>query len=245
MTTPFSSDLLHLIQQQSTAHHRPLLFGNASIVTGDSLIGDFERADLLLGGSRVVGIGPGLQNAADDDGAIVIDCEGYTIVPTTIDVAHRAGLRSAGFRDPGAIAPGNPATFVVVEAADDEGSADTISRVLDLSVSTPVVVLGGVVTHWNGLAVTSTDGPDDTGTRGEGRPEERRGTWVDENDFVHQHLTEDGRYDETRGGREHAFQGDFWITGDRIDYRDDLGFWAFGEFDGGTLQHAGYTFRRA
>lgn len=30
-----------------------------------------------------------------------------------------------------------------------------------------------------------------------------------------------------------------------IDYRDDPGFWAFGKFTGGTLQHGGFTFHRA
>ncbi|MGA5444736.1 Atu4866 domain-containing protein [Streptomyces griseoincarnatus] len=42
--------------------------------------------------------------------------------------------------------------------------------------------------------------------------------------FLHQELTADGRYDETRGGRTHAHQGRFWIDGDRVDYLDDLGF---------------------
>ena len=34
-----------------------------------------------------------------------------------------------------------------------------------------------------------------------------------------------------------------WIDGDRIDYLDDLGFWAFGEFRGEELHHAGYAMR--
>jgi hypothetical protein len=56
-------------------------------------------------------------------------------------------------------------------------------------------------------------------------------------------LTADGRYDETRGGRPHAYEGRYWIDGDRIDYLDDLGFWAFGEFRGEELHHAGYAMR--
>ncbi|WP_394326748.1 Atu4866 domain-containing protein, partial [Thermobifida halotolerans] len=35
-----------------------------------------------------------------------------------------------------------------------------------------------------------------------------------------------------------------WISGSRIDYLDDLGFWAFGEFRDGVLHHAGYRFTR-
>ncbi|MFZ4245584.1 Atu4866 domain-containing protein [Streptomyces griseoincarnatus] len=46
--------------------------------------------------------------------------------------------------------------------------------------------------------------------------------------FLHQELTADGRYDETRGGRTHAYQGRFWIDGDRVDYLDDLVFRAYG-----------------
>ncbi|GAA1879620.1 hypothetical protein GCM10009753_03600 [Streptantibioticus ferralitis] len=44
--------------------------------------------------------------------------------------------------------------------------------------------------------------------------------------------------------RPSAYQGRSWIDGTRIDYLDDLGFWAFGEFDGEVLHHAGYRFTR-
>ncbi len=54
---------------------------------------------------------------------------------------------------------------------------------------------------------------------------------IDASDFLHQKLTADGHYDETRRGRPHAFQGRFWIDGARIDY---LGFWAFGNFGTGS-----------
>ncbi|WP_241563216.1 Atu4866 domain-containing protein [Streptomyces sp. E1N211] len=62
--------------------------------------------------------------------------------------------------------------------------------------------------------------------------------------FLHQELTADGRYDETRGGRTHAYQGRFWIDGDRVDYLDDLGFRAYGGFTGDELQHAGHVMKR-
>ncbi|XMA39898.1 Atu4866 domain-containing protein [Streptomyces albogriseolus] len=71
----------------------------------------------------------------------------------------------------------------------------------------------------------------------------RVGVWIDVKDFLHQELGADGRYDETRGGRPHAYQGRFWIDGDRIDYLDDLGFWAYGEFKGDELHHAGYVMK--
>ncbi|MEU6716361.1 Atu4866 domain-containing protein [Nonomuraea sp. NPDC046802] len=37
--------------------------------------------------------------------------------------------------------------------------------------------------------------------------------WVDTEDFLHQELTSDGRYDETRGGRPHALQGRYRVDG--------------------------------
>jgi imidazolonepropionase-like amidohydrolase len=243
MNTVFTPELLQLVTAGQGEHHRPLLFGNARILTGDSLIGDFARADLLLGGTRIVGIGPGLLSAADDDGAIVIDCEGHVIVPVVIDVAAAAGLRGAGFRASGALAPGNPATFAVLTAVPGETGEQAVRRLLDDSAAAPTLVVDGAVVRWNSHSVGALT--DEPAQAQRSVPAERFGTWIDENDFVHQHLTADGRYDETRGGRKHAFQGAFWITGDRIDYRDDLGFWAFGEFTDGLLQHAGYTFHRA
>ncbi|MCA2202400.1 Atu4866 domain-containing protein [Streptomyces griseoincarnatus] len=62
--------------------------------------------------------------------------------------------------------------------------------------------------------------------------------------FLRQELTADVRCDETRGGRTHARQGRFWIDGDRVDYLDDLRFWAYGEFKGDELHHAGHVMKR-
>ncbi|MFY1651316.1 Atu4866 domain-containing protein [Solwaraspora sp. WMMB762] len=143
----------------TTDHRRPLTFVDATIHTLDPVIGDFATADLLLGGDVIVAVGPGLHTAAEDDGAIVVDCTGLTIVPAVVDSPYL-------------------------------------------------------------------------------------GMWIDETGFIHQELTADGRYDETRGGRPHAYQGSFWIHGDRIVYRDDLGFWAYGRFSDDVLHHAGYAFHR-
>ncbi len=70
------------------------------------------------------------------------------------------------------------------------------------------------------------------------------GMWVDRTGYLHQELTADGRYDETRAGRKHAYRGRFWITGDRIVYLDDQGFWAYGEFLDGVPHHAGYRLEK-
>ncbi|NJL56293.1 hypothetical protein HC928_14795 [bacterium] len=50
------------------------------------------------------------------------------------------------------------------------------------------------------------------------------------------------RYDEARGDRESAYQGRYEITGNRINYWDDTGFTADGEFRDGVLYHGGYVF---
>jgi len=246
MNFPFTPELLNLIRDNQHQGHRPLLFGNARIITTDPLIGDFERGDVLLGGSRIVGIGPGLLSAADDDGAIVIDCAGHVIVPGMIDIAQLIGTGPAGYRAPGAIVPGHPASFAVLPDVVGERAADILTRFLSAPSSARAGVVDGVVVRWDGKNVTPGAAPVQASAASpDAVPAHRLGTWIDENGFVHQHLSADGRYDETRGGREHAYQGSFWINGNRIDYRDDLGFWAFGEFTGDTLEHAGYTFHRA
>ncbi|WP_016694379.1 Atu4866 domain-containing protein [Rhodococcus rhodochrous] len=192
----------------------------------------------------MVGIGPGLLTAADDDGAIVIDCAGYVIVPTVVDTTQLRGLRSKSFRSPTAIAPGNPADFAILPAVSGE-SESVVGRFLATPEIALTVVVDGDIAVWDGHPVDVTDLATDIEVAHTASSDRYLGTWIDENDFVHQHLTADGRYDETRGGRPHAYQGSYWITGDRIDYRDDLGFWAFGEFADDVLHHAGYTFHRS
>ncbi|GIJ79026.1 protein Atu4866 [Micromonospora phaseoli] len=50
--------------------------------------------------------------------------------------------------------------------------------------------------------------------------------------------------DERRAAAGRTRTRAFWIDGDRIVYRDDLGFWAYGRFVDGVLHHAGYVLRR-
>lgn len=72
------------------------------------------------------------------------------------------------------------------------------------------------------VPIPPRDEPDGHAAAGPGRttgPEEgipvapgltgspRVGGWIDRKGFLHQKLTAEGRYDETRGGRSHAFQG--------------------------------------
>ena len=70
------------------------------------------------------------------------------------------------------------------------------------------------------------------------------GMWVTEDGRIRQELLADGRYDEARDGRRHAYQGRYEITGEHIDYWDDTGFTAEGDFVDGVLHHIGLRFHR-
>ncbi|TCB93372.1 amidohydrolase [Micromonospora zingiberis] len=235
------------LQAVRTGTGRPLLLTDATVHTLDPVIGTMKHADVLIGGGLVVGVGPGIVNAADDDGAVVVRAAGTTIVPGVVDLsAVSMGARRG--EGPGTLAPGAPAHLAVLADTD----APDLDAALRAALTGPerlrAVLRDGMPVVWDGTVLTPASQPDATtdaegGGAGHVDPE-RVGVWVDTEDFLHQELTADGRYDETRGGRRHAFQGRYWIDGDRIDYLDDLGFWAFGRFDGDTLHHAGYTMHR-
>lgn len=71
------------------------------------------------------------------------------------------------------------------------------------------------------------------------------GMWVTEDGHIRQELLANGRYDEARGSRRSAYRGRYEVRGAHIDYWDDTGFTADGEFvDRDTLHHGGMVFRR-
>ncbi|MBD9624888.1 Atu4866 domain-containing protein [Ensifer sp. ENS06] len=70
------------------------------------------------------------------------------------------------------------------------------------------------------------------------------GMWVTADGRIRHNLLPDGRYDEARGKRESAYQGSYTVIGNHIDYVDDTGFTADGEFVDGILYHAGMVLRR-
>ena len=236
-TRQLSDDVLQTVIADHGDGRRPLLFAHATVHTMDPLIGVLTDADVLLGGSLIVGVGPGLHTAAADDGALVVDCTGFTIAPAIIDTVALAGLRSSRDRV-GSLTPGNPATFGVVPSTGTGPMEMLVWHAADAAV----IIADGVLQQWNGRRLTSPAEETDLGRT----PVDSRylGTWVDETGFLHQELTAEGRYDETRGGRPHAYRGAFWIDGDRVVYRDDLGFWAYGQFRDGVLHHAGYVLHR-
>jgi hypothetical protein len=225
---------------------RPVLFTGARLLTGDPLIGTLD-GDVLVGGGVIVGVGPGLLTAAGDDGMIVVDVTGATIIPVVVDGLAFAGSRSTRADGVGTLTPGNPADLLVVPDvyAPDAGTA--LTTLLTRPQDVLAAVADGRIVRWHGREVQpgQTHHSGGTPSPAPAPAPDRVGVWVDRTGFLHQDLTAVGRYDETRGGRPHAFGGRYWIDGDRIDYLDDLGFWAFGEFRGDELHHAGYVMRRS
>jgi hypothetical protein len=65
------------------------------------------------------------------------------------------------------------------------------------------------------------------------------GVWVTADGYIRHELLPNNRYDEARGTRQRAYQGSYWVKGNHIDYKDDTGFTADGEFRNGILYHAG------
>jgi hypothetical protein len=70
------------------------------------------------------------------------------------------------------------------------------------------------------------------------------GLWVTRDGHVRHRLLPGGRYDEARGQRESAYRGRYTLRGDHIDYVDDTGFTADGEFRDGVLYHGGMVLYR-
>ena len=70
------------------------------------------------------------------------------------------------------------------------------------------------------------------------------GMWVTKDGHIRQELLPNGSYDEARGSRKSAYRGRYEIRGNKIDYWDDTGFTADGEFIDGVLHHGGMLFYR-
>ncbi|MCA1444482.1 Atu4866 domain-containing protein [Ensifer sp. IC4062] len=71
------------------------------------------------------------------------------------------------------------------------------------------------------------------------------GLWVTDDGYVRHELLANGRYDEARGKRQSAYKGRYEVSGSHIEYWDDTGFTADGDFvDENTLHHGGMILRR-
>lgn len=70
------------------------------------------------------------------------------------------------------------------------------------------------------------------------------GMWVTADGYIRHELLPNGRYDEARGRKRSAYQGRYWVQGDHIEYKDDTGFTADGDFRNDVLYHAGMVLYR-
>jgi hypothetical protein len=70
------------------------------------------------------------------------------------------------------------------------------------------------------------------------------GLWVTADGQIRHELLANGRYVEARGEKERAYEGRYMVLGDHIEYRDDTGFTADGDFKDGILYHAGMVLYR-
>lgn len=70
------------------------------------------------------------------------------------------------------------------------------------------------------------------------------GLWVTADGQIRHELLPNGSYVEARGEKENAYQGRYMVLGDHIEYRDDTGFTADGDFKDGILYHAGMVLYR-
>ena len=71
------------------------------------------------------------------------------------------------------------------------------------------------------------------------------GLWFTADGYIRHELLDNGRYVEARGTRERAYEGRYEVSGQHIEYWDDTGFTADGDFvDADTLHHGGMVLRR-
>jgi len=70
------------------------------------------------------------------------------------------------------------------------------------------------------------------------------GMWETADGRIRHQLLPNGRYDEARGSRESAYRGRYEVSGNHIEYWDDTGFTADGNFVDGVLHHAGMVLYR-
>lgn len=70
------------------------------------------------------------------------------------------------------------------------------------------------------------------------------GMWHTAEGGIRHELLPNGRYVEARGDREGAYTGKYTVIGNHIDYVDDTGFTADGDFIDGVLYHGGMILHR-
>ncbi len=111
-----------------------------------------------------------------------------------------------------------------------------------LLLATGIVLIGGAALFLHEGIAQVKAGQDNTSSVVQSHP--YVGMWITEDGHIRHELLANGRYVEARGTREKAYQGRYEITGNHIDYWDDTGFTADGDFIDGVLHHAGMILYR-
>lgn len=207
--------------------------GSGLLITGGSVggvDGRFSARDVRVEGGRIVA-------RSERPPGRTIAAAGSSVVPLVVEtvLAQRGPVGFSGYD----LTAGKPATFAVVHRRVTETE---IRRMLVVAPRDLVaVVVDGGVEAIDGRPVRAAgvdlEDPTVASTW--------IGTWRDPGRGLDQHLLPNGRYSETRGGRADAYTGRFWVSGGRITYLDDSGFWAFGELLDGVLHHAGFVMSRS
>jgi len=80
-----NADLLtRLVRSQADPKRRILLEGGI-VMSLDPAIGDFEKADVLIEGKKILAIGPSLAAAQN---ALVVNAAGMIVMPGFVDTHH-------------------------------------------------------------------------------------------------------------------------------------------------------------
>jgi cytosine/adenosine deaminase-related metal-dependent hydrolase len=80
--------ILERLRHSDSDPARRILIEGATVLTMDRELGDFPRADVLVVGTTIAAVGPGLADAAGAAGSIVIPADGMIAIPGLQDT-HR------------------------------------------------------------------------------------------------------------------------------------------------------------
>ena len=73
------------LQRLTSANGRPILLKDGMVLSMDRQVGDFEKADVLIQGKKIVSVGPNLASPAQ---TIVVNAAGMIVMPGMIDTHH-------------------------------------------------------------------------------------------------------------------------------------------------------------
>jgi cytosine/adenosine deaminase-related metal-dependent hydrolase len=80
--------VLDALHSAAADPERRILLTGGTVLSMDPAVGDFERGDVLVEGSKLIAVGADLSDAAADGQAIVVDLEGTIVIPGMHDT-HR------------------------------------------------------------------------------------------------------------------------------------------------------------